>query len=169
MGWTHRAVMGGLVGTAGLALLWSTYARADEDPCAGLSTAVVVETNDARLSLCKDGRRLGEYDVSFGSNGVGKTRPNDKKTPIGTYALTPPRRSFGGYHVFIGIQVPKRIGTAVGVHGPRKGFRWLGAINGWFNWTQGCIAVAYVSEIEAIARFVRRHPKAKIHILPPSD
>ena len=44
----------------------------------------------------------------------------------------------------------KATGSAIGIHGPKKGFERWGRLNSRVNWTHGCIAVATHREIEEI-------------------
>ena len=137
---------------------------ADEEPCRGLGTSILVEGERQMLYLCRGHQRRQSYRVSLGMAGLGKERVGDKKTPVGTYKLGAPRRSYSGFKTFIEIKVPRKIGVAVGIHGPTRWSRFFGPLNTLFNLTLGCIMMARDSDIEAVATFVRTYPHATIHI-----
>ena len=148
-------------------LVGTAWAAPPKSPCAGYGTAVVVQTAEHKLHLCKNEASQAHYTVVFGWKGVGKARRGDRKTPLGTYRLGRPRPSAGKkFHTFIPIEIPKRMGSAVGIHGPHRALRWLGTLGRMADVTDGCIAVALVPEIIAIADFVKREKVSKIHILP---
>ena len=122
---------------------------------------MVVDADDNRLHLCSNGRSEGDYGVSLGRNGVGKTREGDARTPVGVFSLGEPRGS-REFHLFIPVGYPTTeqrkagfTGGAVGIHGPKRGWRWLGRLANVYNWTGGCIAVNREQDIEAIAAWVR--------------
>jgi murein L,D-transpeptidase YafK len=144
---------------------------ASSKPCTNITAAtVVVETSQHLLWLCREGVLKGEYKVVLGTRGTGKQKEGDNKTPLGTYGLGIPRASkrFG---VFIPVMYPTPekkqqgfTGADVGIHGPARMFRWLGPINRWLDWTQGCIALAEDKEIEEIAAWVTRENSRTIEI-----
>jgi hypothetical protein len=55
--------------------------------CQPGETAVVVELQAHRLTLCARGRVEGELDVALGTGGLGKRVAGDNRTPIGVYGL----------------------------------------------------------------------------------
>ncbi|MEE2755405.1 MAG: YiiX/YebB-like N1pC/P60 family cysteine hydrolase [Myxococcota bacterium] len=166
----HRTVLTLLIMVMGVAPFASHgFAQADPDPCAGYGTSILVSGETSDLFLCKAGKSVENYTVAFGSKGLGKKKQGDRKTPVGTFKLGSPKKSRSGYKTFIPIRVPRRIGTAVGIHGPARGFRWLGPLNVSRDWTAGCIAMATDSAIDEVASFVRQNAVRAIHILPPSD
>ncbi len=161
----HIGILLGVGLSLGCAGVPDTYANT-EDPCTGSGTSIVVEGEHNLLHLCRKSRHLKSFAVAFGQAGLGKEKVGDKKTPVGTYALGEPRRSYSGFKTFIEVKVPRKMGIAVGIHGPKRWSRFLGPLNTSTNWTLGCIALARDEEIDAIADFVRTHPRAKIHIRP---
>ena len=147
------------------------------DICVGRKAELVVHSDSQMLFLCKDGRSFGEYDVSLGRGGFGKTREGDEKTPVGTYPLAAPRASNPDYSfgTFIGIGYPtaeqKRqgmTGSAVGVQGPHRKFRCAGFLNVIVNWTNGCVALASDILIKEVGKFVQQNDVRSITILPPA-
>lgn len=132
-------------------------------PCLPGETGVVVLTAARTLHLCHEGRETASYPVSLGSGGVGKQREGDGKTPIGAYVLAAPRAS-SSYRTFVHVGYPTQAqqkagftGTAIGIHGPPRG--WTGGSRAFtaVDWTAGCIAVGSDAEIDAIAGWIRRH------------
>jgi hypothetical protein len=122
---------------------------------------VLVDTASHTLVLCeKDGARE-RFSVRLGKNGKAKTREGDGKTPLGRYPLADPHPSpkFG---IFVPIGYPtadqQRLGytgSAVGVHGPGRGVRWLGSLVNTFDLTDGCVGLATDAEMERAARWMR--------------
>ncbi|EKD71283.1 MAG: hypothetical protein ACD_46C00221G0008 [uncultured bacterium] len=148
---------------------FSISAFATDKDC-NLANGINIKTTKRILSVCENNKAIKEYKISIGRKGAGKMHEGDKKTPLGIYDLTSPRKSrrFG---VFIPIQypTPQQIsagytGKDVGIHGPFQLFSWLGSFNTWFNWTQGCIALGSNEEIAFIAKWVENHPGTKVLI-----
>ncbi len=133
-----------------------------EDPCPTASTPLVLTTRSRTLWLCEAGRATAHLPVALGSAGVDKRVQGDRRTPIGTYTLGTPHPS-SGYGTFIPIAYPTEAqrkqgftGTAVGIHGPRRRFRWLGPVNAWFDWSGGCVAVADDAAIAKVVQVASR-------------
>jgi murein L,D-transpeptidase YafK len=161
-----------LVIVALLAGLAST-GRADDESavCAGERALVHVDGARHRLTVCEAGRAVIVAKVALGRGGLGKRTEGDGKTPVGRYPLGAPRPS-EKYGQFIPVGYPTAAeraagatGGNIGVHGPRRGARWLGAANTWIDWTRGCIAVATDAELAAVVAWVRAHPRAEILIV----
>lgn len=153
-----------------LALAAAAQPTEETDPCAGRGTAIAIDTRRHQLYLCRDGAAVADYQVSIGKGGTPKRRLGDNKTPIGTYRLGTDRRS-QTYKLFIPVGYPtaeqKRkgyTGKAIGIHGPKRKRAWAGALNTWFDWTQGCIAVGRDSEIEEIVAWARKQRPAFVHL-----
>jgi murein L,D-transpeptidase YafK len=147
-------------GGAGAAGLAYRFAGA-KDPCATTSSAVVVLTASRSLWLCEGQKARARFRVSLGSAGVDKRVEGDRKTPLGTYALSAPRPSARwGTFIPIGYPTPEQrklgyTGAAVGIHGPARAFRWAGVANAWLDWTAGCIGLASDEEIARVAAVAR--------------
>lgn len=148
-------------GGAGAAGLARRFAGTD-DPCVSTSSAVVVLTRSRSLWLCDGGKARARFRVSLGSRGVDKRIQGDRKTPLGTYTLGTPRPS-AGWGTFIPVGYPTAqqrklgyTGSAVGVHGPARGFRWAGGANAWLDWTGGCIGLASDEELAQVAAVAHR-------------
>ena len=132
--------------------------------CPVRGTAVVVETNAHRLTLCDAGRETKHYRVAIGSGGIAKQRVGRAQTPLGTFTLLAPRAS-KNFHVFIGLQNPdpKRFSAwAIGLHGPPRDTRDAGDLNIETDWTWGCIALASDALIDEVAAFVRERNVTRV-------
>jgi hypothetical protein len=139
--------------------LW-VRATASPGRCPAAGAVVLVDTAARTLCLCEHGAVHGQFRVALGRGGIGKRSEGDDRTPIGTYALSNARPSerFG---LFLPIAYPTAeqrrrgfTGSAVGVHGPHRAFRWLRHATVWLDWTAGCIAVGTDSDIETIGKWV---------------
>jgi murein L,D-transpeptidase YafK len=111
--------------------------------------------------LCDGNSAAAEFAVSLGRKGTGKKLEGDEKTPLGVYPLESTRSS-SRFGIFIPVGYPTSeqkqggfSGSNIGIHGPDKTFRWLGRANTWLDWTNGCIAVATMDEMQRIADWVR--------------
>jgi len=147
----------------------STSARRGE--CAGQRNAVVIDADAHRLWLCLGESVEREFTVALGQGGLGKRTTGDKRTPLGSYALGEPRAS-ADFSLFIPVGYPTAqqrqagfTGSDIGIHGPKKGWSWLGRITTWSDWTRGCIAVGHPQEIAEIAAWVKRHGTSLVTIL----
>ncbi len=135
-----------------------------------LSISLVASVN--MLALCESGKAVKTYRVALGSGGVDKRKEGDRKTPLGVYKLGTPKTS-DRFGTFIPVGYPTKAqkaggytGAAVGIHGPDKDFETLGDITVMINWTAGCIALGYYTEINEIKDWVNtKHPQF-IQILP---
>jgi hypothetical protein len=145
-------------------------AAPDKHPCNAGGTEMVVRSRDRMLFLCDGGAPTAQFHVALGSGGLGKQREGDRRTPLGTYPLGPPRRSWS-YSVFVPVGYPTAeqaregfSGGSIGVHGPPRAFAGAGLLNTAADWTAGCIAVGSDHEISTIAGWVRarRHPSIRI-------
>ena len=150
-----------------------------DDPCQNRGTSLVALTDIQVLFLCENGRSVGNYDLSLGSKGLDKRAQGDRKTPLGTYPLTPARRS-SQYGLFMHVGYPTApqqalgyTGGDIGIHGPDRWFRCAGFFNVSFNWTAGCLAVSSDVYMREIAEFVRsKHQPRRpvlLHIIEPSS
>ena len=131
--------------------------------CPAEGVFVLVLESERRAFVCLDGLDVGSVPVAFGSNGLGKQMPGDLKTPVGRFGLDTPRPSVSGYHVFIPMRIPRKMGSDVGIHGPHEEGQEteLG-----YDWTAGCIATGAVKDILWLARMVRDHNIGTIIIRP---
>jgi murein L,D-transpeptidase YafK len=151
-----------------LLVLWVSAAIAA--PCPATGDLIAVATKEHKLHLCRKGGLERSFPIAHGSGGTGKVKAGDKKTPLGSYALGAPRTSpqFGTF-IPVSYPTPQQrakgfTGGDIGIHGPKRGFRFLGSLNVKVDWTLGCIAVASDEEIAAIAAQVRAVPAARVAI-----
>ncbi|MBX7187845.1 MAG: L,D-transpeptidase family protein [Vicinamibacteria bacterium] len=143
-------------------------AAAALEPCDGKGTAVLVRTADRVLSLCEANRTKETMRVALGTGGVDKKREGDAKVPLGEYTLARARAS-KDYHLFLHVGYPTvkqrragLTGSAVGVHGPPRGFNHPSSTN--TDWTLGCIAVGTDAEIERLAAWTNERKVRRIII-----
>ncbi len=129
--------------------------------CPEKGDAIAVFTMKRELWLCVDGKEAARYEVALGQAGPGKRKQGDRRTPVGTYSLGPPRPS-AKYGTFIPIAYPTpeqaahgQTGGSVGIHGPPRKLPEPGYPTTAFDWTLGCVATGSDAEVEAIAAFVR--------------
>jgi murein L,D-transpeptidase YafK len=133
--------------------------------CPNDVAAIVVDTESHRMGLCEAGLPVRELPVAIGGGGVDKQREGDRKTPLGSYPLAAPRDS-SKFHRFIEVGYPTReqraegrTGGDVGIHGPSRKHPWLGKVRNWFDWTDGCIAVASDEAIDQVVSWMtQKHP-----------
>ncbi len=144
---------------------YSLFARGTVDCPSSRHAIVVVDTGKHTMALCESGTRNAErtFTVRIGSQGTGKSREGDEKTPLGTYRLGSPRAS-ATYGIFVPIEYPTPdqrkagfTGGAVGVHGPGRSVRWLGPFVNTFDTTDGCVGIATVPEMRAVATWIHEH------------
>ncbi|MBI4822261.1 MAG: L,D-transpeptidase family protein [Deltaproteobacteria bacterium] len=128
--------------------------------CPPTGSLIVVDTPTRSLHLCSRGVIVESFGVSLGKRGVGKRAEGDEKTPLGTYSLGKPRPS-SRFGTFVPIGYPTKqqqkaglTGRDVGLHGPERRLDWAGSANLWIDWTNGCVAVKSIEEIEKIAAWV---------------
>jgi murein L,D-transpeptidase YafK len=125
--------------------------------CPHDDAAIVIDTDGHRMGLCETGKLVRDLPVAIGGGGVDKQREGDRKTPLGSYPLDPPRES-RKFHKFIAVGYPTReqraegrTGGDIGIHGPSRKHSWLGRFRNLVDWTDGCIAVATDEVIDQVA------------------
>ncbi len=140
------------------------------DPCDGYEAAIIVDTSNHTMLICRDGQSQGLYRVALGRGGVGKQSEGDRKTPIGDFELSSPRYS-EQYRLFIPVGYPNDgqkskgfSGGNIGIHGPHREFLWLGKDSADTDWTYGCIAVGTDEEIMEVGRWVNEQNITRIVI-----
>jgi murein L,D-transpeptidase YafK len=147
-------------------MMWfAMWLSAAEPTCIDRSVHVVVDTESTTMALCKDGKPDKTYTVNIGAGGTGKTQQGDRKTPLGTYALSPPRASTKGFTWFVPVGYPTAAqkkqgftGSAIGVHGPPDWMPQAIIDVAFFTpWTDGCIMVRTTAEIEEVRAWALEH------------
>lgn len=121
------------------------------------NTYVAVHARERELVLCDDGKAVRRFGVRLARHGVGKQHERDGKLPLGRYSLGDAVAS-AHFGLFLPISYPTAeqrargmTGSAVGVHGPVREARWLGALVNTFDTTEGCIGLATDEDVREIA------------------
>jgi len=143
---------------------------AENEPCKGLDTALIVDTSSHTMWMCQKSDAIAEFRVAIGQCGVEKRGKGDKKTPRGEFDLGIPRPS-GKFRLFIPIGYPNAeqsskgySGGNIGIHGPHRGSLWLGKDSSKVDWTHGCIAVGTDEDILTVAQWVKDQGVKKVII-----
>ena len=128
--------------------------------------AVRVEKSERKLYLHNGEIVVRAYDVSLGDSPIGhKTTEGDEKTPEGTYVLNW-RNPNSRFHLSIQISYPNEAdieqarergvspGGEIFIHGLPNGNSFLGRLLRGQDWTDGCIAVNSIQDMEEIWNLV---------------
>jgi murein L,D-transpeptidase YafK len=119
--------------------------------------SVLVEKDERRLSLLRNGQVYRSYRISLGGDPVGhKQREGDQRTPEGHYLLdwrNPDSCCYKSLHVSYPGNADTRLaaergddpGGLIMIHGQQNGWGWLGWFSQYRDWTHGCIAVRNTS------------------------
>lgn len=131
--------------------------------CRGKSKELIYFQSLTSVIACLDDVPQFAMRVSIGSNGLGKTKTGDRKSPVGTYWIGHPRHSkhFG---IFIPVGYPNlddiskgRTGSAIGLHGPLRFMTCVPKASLSKNWTAGCLAVGRDSQIIRLSEWIFDH------------
>ena len=156
-----------IVGIALLPMVCGHFWHGAEHVSAALGKAdkVVVIKSKRLLMFLKEGEIFKAYKIALGKQPTGhKTKAGDHRTPEGRYILDS-RNSKSKYYLAIHISYPnetdilnaQKRGVAPGggimIHGLPQRLDKVGALHGFLDWTNGCIAVTN-SEMEEIWQFV---------------
>lgn len=138
--------------------------------------AIRVEKANRQMTLLRDGKTIGTYHISLGSNGDGghKQREGDEKTPEGRYVIdwrNPRSMAYLSLHISYPNENVKQFAAAAGhapggnimIHGLPNGWGWLASAHRLWDWTDGCIAVTNAEMHYIWARVPNGTP---IEILP---
>lgn len=138
--------------------------------------AIRVEKANRQMTLLRDGKTIGTYQISLGSNGDGghKQREGDEKTPEGRYIIdwrNPRSMAHLSLHISYPNENDKQAAAAAGhapggnimIHGLPNGWGWLASVHRLWDWTDGCIAVTDAEMRDIWARVPNGTP---IEILP---
>jgi len=134
---------------------------------------VKVDKSDRKMYLMANGNVVKEYRIALGANPKGhKIQEGDERTPEGTYTLDYMKLDSAFYKA-MHISYPnsndiahaKSLGVSPGsfimVHGQKNGFGWLSFVSQWFNWTNGCVALAD-DEMDEFIKLVKVGTKIQI-------
>lgn len=140
-----------------------------------LAEKVVVEKQNRKLHLIKDGKPFRSYDIALGEVPVGhKEREGDERTPEGVYRLDA-RNPDSDYFLSIHISYPNALdrrrarqkgvppGGQIMIHGQPNEPTYSAAYYRSADWTDGCIAVSNSAMIDI---WLMTPPNATIEILP---
>ncbi len=140
------------------------------DVCKSRSQELVYLSKSKSLVACLSEKAEWAMRVVIGTNGLGKTREGNRKSPLGTYWLGQPRHS-SQFGIFIPVGYPNAAnlaqgftGSAIGVHGPIRGLHCHPQLSLAKNWTAGCIAVGRDSQIITVSEWILDNWPAKITI-----
>lgn len=157
-----------IIAIALLSILVSTVtepAMADPIPVAD---SILVEKQNRRLYVIKDGKRVREYKVSLGWNPVGpKKYEGDGRTPEGQYVLdwrNPNSQFYKSIHISYPSPADEAYAESLGrdpggmimIHGsPNDSQQYVSnRFRSRENWTDGCIALTN-AEMDELWRLVR--------------
>lgn len=126
---------------------------------------IVVVKSRHTMTLFAHGRILKVYQVALGRGASGpKEHAGDNKTPEGDYVIDQ-KNAKSRFHLALHISYPNAVdkkraqaagvdpGGEIMIHGLKNGLGWLGPIQHYVDWTEGCIAVSN-PEIEEIWQLV---------------
>jgi murein L,D-transpeptidase YafK len=126
----------------------------DKLPSGSKADRIVVEKSSHTLTLYASGQPLKVYTVALGrGDGAAKQREGDHKTPEGLYVIDA-RNEHSRFHLALHVSYPnagdsahaKSLGVPAGgaimIHGVGRGLGWLGRLQRWVDWTDGCIALS---------------------------
>jgi murein L,D-transpeptidase YafK len=122
-------------------------------PAGQQADAIHVNKGDRQLTLLRDGAPIKTYQISMGGNPEGhKRQEGDERTPVGTYEIDW-RNENSVAHLSLHISYPNADDTAqaeargvspggnIMIHGILNGWGFLGPLQAYWDWTNGCIAV----------------------------
>lgn len=125
------------------------------------ATSILVEKEQRRMTLLRNGTPIKTYAVSLGGDPLGhKLQEGDRRTPEGAYKIDF-KNQRSRFHLALRISYPeaadreqaRRRGVSPGsdimIHGLPNGMGWFQRWHLARDWTDGCIAVTN-SEIEEI-------------------
>lgn len=131
----------------------------DKKVCTELSKPYIhYVASENNLFVCIESDVLDVFKVSHGSNGLGKKKKGDRKTPLGFYTIKSPRKSSSVWRTFIHINYPTSdqskkgyTGSFVGLHGPNEYFPYF---NDLVNYSAGCLVTSNNRDIDLISNYV---------------
>ena len=138
--------------------------------CRDRGTVVLVIAKRHVMALCEKDEARAMFRVSLGTNGTGKTKQGDSKTPLGRYPLSRPRTSTSfSQFIQVGYPTPSQVaqgftGSGVGIHGPSRMAVTWSPLERVSDWTEGCIAVWSDGEIHEVADWVAKKGRVDVVI-----
>jgi murein L,D-transpeptidase YafK len=147
---------------------------------AGKVDRIVVVKSARTLTLMADGKVVKTYKVALSREPVGaKERAGDHKVPEGHYVVDS-KVPHSRFHLALHISYPnpvdreraRKLGVKPGgnieIHGLDSKYAWVGSLQGYVDWTDGCIAVTN-PEIEEIYKLVAVGTPVEILAEPEAD
>lgn len=141
---------------------------------------IVVVKSTRTMTLISDGKVLKTYKVALSREPVGaKERAGDHKVPEGEYVVDS-KVPHSRFHLALHISYPNvadrerarelgvKPGGSIEIHGLPSKYAWLGSVQHYVDWTDGCIAVTN-SEIEEIYKLVPVGTPVEILAEPKAD
>ncbi|WP_208348055.1 L,D-transpeptidase family protein [Pseudaestuariivita rosea] len=115
--------------------------------------AIFVDKSDRTLQLLRDGQVIRTYRISLGAAPLGhKQQEGDERTPVGIYIIDW-RNAASVAHLSLHISYPNADDRAAAatrgvspggnimIHGILNGWGFVGPLQRFVDWTNGCIAV----------------------------
>src|SRR5579864_8467441 len=144
-------------------LLFCPLGKSNEPP--GKVDRIVVVKSARTMTLMSGGKVLKTYKVALSREPVGaKERAGDHKVPEGEYVVDS-KVPHSRFHLGLHISYPnaadreraRKMGVKPGgnieIHGLDSKYSWVGRLQRYVDWTDGCIAVTN-PEIEEIYKLV---------------
>jgi murein L,D-transpeptidase YafK len=116
---------------------------------------LIVNKSERKLMVYSNGSIVKTFSISLGDSPIGhKEREGDEKTPEGDYVINS-KAGLGasGYYKNLGVSYPNKKdlvnarkkgfspGGYIKIHGLKNGLGFIGKIQRWRDWTNGCMAV----------------------------
>ena len=129
---------------------------------------LVVDKSERKLNVFSNGSIVKAFSISLGDSPIGhKEKEGDEKTPEGDYIIDS-KAGLGvcGYHKNLGVSYPNKndkvnarkkgfsAGGDIKIHGLKNGQGFIGKIQRWRDWTNGCMAVTN-DEIDDLFKHVK--------------
>lgn len=129
---------------------------------------LLVDKSDRKLMVVSNGSVVKSYTIALGDNPIGhKEMEGDEKTPEGLYSIND-KRGIGqsGFYKNLGVSYPsaadkanaKRKGVnpggAIKIHALKNGMGFIGRLQRWRDWTNGCMAITN-EEMEDLWKHVK--------------
>jgi murein L,D-transpeptidase YafK len=119
-----------------------------------IADQILITKSAHSLMLLRNHQLLQTYKVALGKGGAArKSREGDHLTPEGEY-IVDSRKPNSRFHKALHLSYPNEIdrkqaelahlppGGDIEIHGVQNGLGWIGPIEHWIDWTDGCIALS---------------------------
>jgi murein L,D-transpeptidase YafK len=134
-------------------------------PVKDVADKIVVVKSTHTMTLYYKGSALRTYHVALGRGpGHAKQQQGDHETPEGLYTIDA-KNSHSRFHLALHVSYPnsddkrraQKLGVALGgeimIHGIQNGLGWVGSLQSYADWTDGCIGLTDL-EIEEVWKIV---------------